>query len=152
MSHSVLYQGSRSQLVKQLVYFDEERFHFLDQYFPDFGPKRSAAERLIADYVAEVERISADPTPENMNATALIGSQLEIRYLDDGDDAPTETLTIVFPHLTDPDRNRVSVLSPLGYQLLLAKTGQTYQLDVPSGQISVRVENIKFVNNGETPL
>lgn len=152
MSHSALYQGSRSQLVKQLVYFDEERFNFLDQYFPEFGPKRSAAERLISEYVAEIERISADPTPERINSTALIGSQLEIRYLDDGDDAPTETLTIVFPHLTDPDRNRVSMLSPMGYQLLLAKPGETYRLDVPSGQIDVRVENIKFVNNGETPF
>lgn len=152
MSHSLLVQGSRSQLVKQLVYFDEEKINFLNQYFPDFGPKRTAAERTIGQYMTEVERINADLTLDNLNSTALIGSQLEIRYLDDGDDAPTETLTIVFPHLADPDRNRVSVLSPLGYQLLLSKTGQTYQLDVPSGQIGVRVENIKFVNNGETPI
>lgn len=151
MSHSALYEGSRSQLVKQLVYFDEEKVNFLNQYFPDYGPKRAAAERTISEYMAEVVRINSDLTPDNLNSTALIGSQLEIRYLDDDDDQ-TETFTIVFPHLADPDRNRVSMLSPLGFQLLMAKAGQTYQLEVPSGRISVKVESIKFVNNGETPI
>lgn len=151
MSHSLIYEGSRAQLVKQLVFFDEEKVNFLNQYYPDFGPKRSAAERLITNYVAELERLSADFTPDKLQSVALIGSELSIRYLDDGDDF-TETFTIVFPHLADPDRNRVSVLSPLGYQLLLAKVGETRSLDVPSGQMNVRIEQIKYVNNGETPI
>lgn len=146
MSHSMLYQGSRSQLVGQLVYFDEEKINFLDQYFPDFGPKRSSAERLISDYIKTVESISQNLTPESLNSTVLIGSELKLRYADDDS---TETYTVVFPHLADPDRNQVSFLSPLGFQLLLKKVGDTCSLAIPSGQLAVTIEEIKFVNRGE---
>lgn len=149
MSHSVIYEGSKAQLIKQLVYFDEEKANFLNQYFPDFGPRRSAAERLIHEYVTAVEQLSAHFTPDLLHSIVLIGSELEICYLDDHFN---DTFTIVFPHLADPDHNRVSILSPLGYQLLLAKIGETRSLDVPSGQTDVRIEQIKFVNNGETPV
>lgn len=41
------------------------------------------------------------------------------------------------------------MLSPIGMQLLLAELGSTCQLAIPSGQLEVKIESIKFVNNGE---
>jgi len=148
MSLSIAYEGSRSQLIRQLIYFDEEKSGFLNQYFPEWGQKRSSFERFLSDYSAALERILADLTPENLHAAVLIGSQLDLRYIDDG---ATETFAIVFPHMADPDRNRVSFLSPLGYQLMLAKAGDRSQLEVPSGEITVQVDRIQFVNLGDTP-
>ncbi|WP_054795645.1 GreA/GreB family elongation factor [Paenibacillus sp. EPM92] len=146
MNRSIMYQGSRTQLINQLVYFDEEKFNFLNQYFPEHNVKRSTVEQVLAVYATTLEKIVADLTEENLNSVALIGSQLELRYLDD--DSP-ESYTIVFPHLADPNNNKISFLSPLGFQLLMAKSQETYRLDVPSGEIRLRVEGIKFVNSGD---
>jgi transcription elongation factor GreA len=146
MNHSLPLQGARSQLIAQLVYFDDEKYNFLDQYFPDFGPKRTAAEKWISDYIGILESILRNLTPDSLNRYVLIGSELTLKYADDGS---TETYSVVFPHLTDPDRNRVSFLSPLGYQLLMKKSGDTCLLAVPSGELSVTIEQIKFANRGD---
>jgi len=102
-------------------------------------------ERVLSDYSMILEKILADFNEENLNSVALIGSKLELRYLDND---TSELFTIVFPHVADPDKNMVSFLSPLGFQLLMAQKNETYRLDVPSGEISIRVEGIKFVNSG----
>ncbi|NTZ16990.1 GreA/GreB family elongation factor [Paenibacillus sp. JMULE4] len=146
MNHSLMYQGSRLQLVNQLVYFDDEKLNFLNQYFPEPNQKRRNVEKTISVYCSTLERIIKDLTEENLNSMALIGSQVDLRYLDDGS---TESLTIVFPHRTDPNKNLISFLSPIGFQLLMAQTNENYQLVIPSGETLVRVENIKFVNHGD---
>jgi transcription elongation factor GreA len=146
MSHSLLYQGSRAQLVNQLVYFDDEKINFLNQYFPERNQKRHIVEETLSVYCSTLERIINDLSEENLNSIALVGSKLELRYLDDGS---TESYTIVFPNQADPNRNLISFLSPIGFQLLMAQTNVKYKLDIPSGETLVRVEGIKFVNHGD---
>ena len=146
MNHSLALHGCRSQLVKQLVYFDEEKINFLDQYVPNNHPKRAAVERMLANYTQAVGEILADFSAERVHSVALIGSRLELQYEDD--DAP-ESFTIVFPHKANPDQNLVSFLSPLGFQLLLAKPGQTCRLEIPSGHLTVCVRKIRYVNSGD---
>lgn len=145
MNHSVVYEGSRTQLINQLVFFDDEKMNFLDQFFPEPNQKRSMVEQTLNVYISNLEKILSDFSADQLHSIALIGSQLELRYLDDHS---TEQYTIVFPNQANPSENKVSFLSPLGFQLLMARHGETYQLDVPSGQISVKVEGIKFVNGG----
>lgn len=146
MNRSFLYEGSRKQLIQQLIYFDEERLSFLNQYFPDRNKQRSSAEALISRYCTALEQLLGDFNEERLNATALIGSQVTLRYSDDG---MTDVYTIVFPNQADPGANKVSMLSPVGMQLLLAKMGSIQQLEVPSGALEVRIEEIRFVNSGE---
>ncbi len=146
MNHSFLYQGSRLQLVNQLVYFDEEKINFLNQYFPEHNQKRRIVEKTLSEYSSTLERIIKNLDEENLNSIALIGSKLELQYVDDGS---SESFTIVFPHRADPSRNSVSFLSPIGFQLLMTQSNETYQLDIPSGETSVKVKGIKFVNHGD---
>ena len=146
MNHSLLYQGSRTQLVQQLLYFDEEKIAFLNQYFPERTKQRSNAETLLARYCSTLEQLLSDFKEEELNSTVLIGSQLQLRYLDD---SSIDTYTIVFPNQAEPSNNKISMLSPIGMQLLLAPLGSTCQLAVPSGELSVKIESIKFVNSGE---
>jgi transcription elongation factor GreA len=146
MNRSLLMEGSRSQLVNQLVYLDEEKTHFLNHYYPENNQKRTEVERMLSMYSSALERIVSDLDEENLNSMALIGSRLELRYLDDNS---IEAFTIVFPHYADPNQNLISFLSPMGFQLLRAKVHETYRLAVPSGQISVRVETIRFMNKGD---
>ncbi|MFF2911989.1 GreA/GreB family elongation factor [Paenibacillus sp. NPDC057934] len=146
MNHSLLYQGSRAQLVGQLLYFDEEKLGFLNQYFPERSKQRITAEALLSRYCATLEQLLADFSEERLNSMVLIGSELTLRYLDDGE---TDIYTIVFPNLAEPSDSKVSILSPVGMQLLLAEVGSTQRLEVPSGEMDVVIESIKFVNSGE---
>lgn len=146
MNHSLLYQSSRTQLLEQLIYFDEEKLAFLNQYFQERSKERSHAERLISRYCSLLEQLLADFNGERLNSQVLIGTQLQLRYLDDD---TTDHYTIVFPNQAEPNDNKISMLSPIGMQLLLSELGNTYQLAVPSGQMSVTIESIKFVNSGE---
>ncbi|MBT2291235.1 GreA/GreB family elongation factor [Paenibacillus albidus] len=146
MNHSTLKQDSRTQLIRQLVYFDEEKTGFLTHYFPEPGKQRAAAEELLNRYCSALEERLADFQEDQLDNQVLIGSELQLRYLDD--DA-LDTYTLVFPESAKPEENKVSLLSPVGMQLLLAEPGRTYELQVPSGQLSVQIESCRFINGGE---
>lgn len=146
MNRSLFLEGARIQLLKQLVYFDDEKNSFLNQYFPEYNQKRSRVERALSDYSATLENIFADFNEGTLNSAVLIGSEVVLRYADDD---TSESFTIVFPHQADPNRNRVSFLSPVGFQLLMARMNETHRLHVPSGEISVTIEDITFVNGGD---
>ncbi len=146
MNHSLLLQTSRTQLVKQLLYFDEERNGFLNHYYPGKHPQRKQAEELINRYCTVLEQLLSDYSEEKLCSSVLIGSRLDLRYLADG---YIDTYTIVFPAYTDPAEGKISWLSPLGMQLLMAQRNLEYELEVPSGKISVMIDNISFENSGE---
>ncbi|MGF7049987.1 transcription elongation factor GreA [Paenibacillus sp. DS2015] len=145
MSHSLLLEGSRSQLVHQLCFFDEEKEHVLKQYYPEPSPERKHLEQIISDYCATLERILSELIPEHLNSTILIGSQVKLQYVED---KFTESYIIVFPHESDPNENKISWLSPIGLQLLMKKKDAAYQLHVPSGKIAVKIKEIKYMNYG----
>lgn len=144
MNPSSLDQLSRTQLLQQLVYLDEEKMNLLDQHFPERNRMRRIVEKTLSEYCSTLERIVNDL--EAIHDVALIGSWLDLKFLDDGS---SESFTIVFPNLADPDKNLISFLSPLAFQLLMARTEETYTLVIPSGETKVKVEHIKFVNRGD---
>jgi len=148
MNHSLALQGARSQLVRQLIYFDEEKIHFLDQYFPDYNQKRAEVERKLAEYSAWLERLLQAFDEERLHERALIGSRLDVEF--DGEGVG-ESFTIVFPPYADPEQNRVSFLSPVGFQLLMAKAGERCRLLLPSGEAEVEVHSVRYVNRGDVP-
>ncbi|HEY2494178.1 MAG TPA: GreA/GreB family elongation factor [Paenibacillus sp.] len=145
MSHSVLLQGSRSQLINQLCFFDEEKEHLLKQHYFNTSQDRNKLEQIITDYCATLETILAELIPEYLNSTVLIGSQVKLHYVEDN---CTETYIIVFPHESEPNENKISWLSPIGLQLLMKRKGEAYQLHIPSGKIEVAIEEIKYMNYG----
>lgn len=146
MNHSLLHQGSRTQLIQQLIYFDEEKNGFLNHYCAGNSKLKNSAEQLINRYCTVLEELLSDFSEEKLNSSVLIGSKLTLRYLEDGD---TDTHTIVFPAYTEPSAGKISLLSPMGMQLLLARCNKEYLLDVPSGNIAVMIDSITFENSGE---
>ncbi|TLS48702.1 GreA/GreB family elongation factor [Paenibacillus antri] len=147
MTHSLLLEGPRLQLLNQLVYFEDHRARFLDEHYPEQGQARSLVEKTLRIYASVLEDILEGVTFPDLHAIALIGSEIEIRYLDDGS---RETYALVLPHAADPDIGRLSFLSPLGFQLLMARRGETYELDLPAGVVRVRIEGVRFTQGGET--
>ncbi|OAB46692.1 GreA/GreB family elongation factor [Paenibacillus glacialis] len=146
MNHSALLQGSNTQLVNQLVFFDEEKQSFLKKYIPDDAKERNKVDQVLNMYTASLENIIAESSRESLNSKVLIGSQVTLRYLDDGYE---EQYSIVFPHMTDPSKNWISFLSPIGLQLLMTTMGEVCEFIVPSGSIEVTITEIKYMNSGE---
>ncbi|CAM3484503.1 GreA/GreB family elongation factor [Marinicrinis lubricantis] len=145
MNHSYLHT-SKAQLLNQLVYFDEEKIYFIEHYFPHPSTERFDFEQLLTAYCKELERLVSNLDEELLHAQVLIGSQVKLRYLDDGF---TESFSIVFPQQARPDAQIISFLSPIGKQLLLSRVGEIREIDVPSGTIQVSIEEIRFVNAGD---
>jgi len=146
MNHSTILQGSNTQLVNQLVFFDEERQFFLKNYISDDSNERNKVDQVLCMYTSSLENIIAEGNPESLNSRVLIGSQVTLQYQDDGYE---EQYTIVFPHLTDSSKNWISFLSPIGLQLLTTTLDELYEFVVPSGPIKVRIKEIKYMNFGE---
>ncbi|SCW76100.1 transcription elongation factor GreA [Paenibacillus tianmuensis] len=141
--------GARSQLINQLLYFDEQSTAFFDGFCPQQGRERANLEKLIDQYTAALERILAQDETQLMQSLysqVLIGSSVKVKYQDDGTE---ETFTIVFPTLTAPDKNYVSLLSPMGRQLLLASAGAVQTIEIPAGSFAVMIEEVKYAYFGE---
>ncbi|WP_150271475.1 GreA/GreB family elongation factor [Paenibacillus tepidiphilus] len=144
MNHSLLLQGPKVQLLNQLLFFDEGLSSFLSEYYPEPGPDRVLVERTLKQYTSVVEGILQDFSLNRLNSCALIGSKIEVEYLDD---SSVECYTIVFPGASDPGCNEISFLSPIGLQLLMTEPDENVELEVPSGILSVRVRAIRYHSN-----
>ncbi len=142
-------RGARTQLINQLLYFDEQWSAFLDDFCPQQGKERANLEKFIEQYTAALERILSQDEVQFMQSLyskVLIGSSVKVKYEDDGSE---ETFTIVFPTLTAPDKNYVSFLSPMGRQLILATTGAVQTIEIPAGNFAVKIEEVKYACFGE---
>lgn len=97
--------GSRHQLINQLVYFDEELHQFLELYFPSPTKSRTYTEERLQEYSEALTDLISEFSEELLHSKVLIGSKVQIRYLDDNQ---SDTYSIVFPSKTDPSSNRIS--------------------------------------------
>lgn len=61
-----------------------------------------------------------------------VGLNSEV-HLEDLDRGEVETYTLTLPSKADPDRNRVSVLAPLGVALLGVRAGDQFEWYTPGG-------------------
>jgi transcription elongation factor GreA len=147
MNHSSIQysQSINTQLVNQLVFFDEEKIFFLMQYLPDDLNEQKKVEQVLTAYTTSLEKIINDGNKESLNSIVLIGSQVTLRYEDDGYE---EQFTIVFPQKADPSKNWISFLSPIGLQLLMTRVNESYKFVVPSGLLGVQIQEIKYMNYG----
>ncbi|MVO98072.1 GreA/GreB family elongation factor [Paenibacillus lutrae] len=144
MNHSLL--GARTQLIQQLVYFDEELTTFLEAYTPNQSKIRSTTRQHLMDYCLELTRLMQEFKEEILHSRVLIGSRVLVRYMDDQE---TDSYTIVFPSKADPNINYISFLSPIGSCLLLGDVGKVCSIETPSGISVMKIEKIEFRNAGD---
>ena len=139
MAHSKLSPNFSRHLAQQLSILEEEKILFLDTYFPMQGNERANMNLLLTDYIQTLKSILAQS--KNDPAVVLIGSEVSLTYLDE---QSQDTLTIVFPHETRPDQQQISFLSPIGKQLLMKRTGDVIDIEIPSGHLKVRIDHIQY--------
>ena len=76
--------------------------------------------------------------PEN---AVTLNSKVRFTNLDTGED---RVYTVVFPAEADIEREKVSVLSPIGTALIGAAAGDLVDCQAPLGVSSLRVEEVLF--------
>lgn len=61
----------------------------------------------------------------------------------DGDTDEVETYTLVFPKDADINEGKLSVLAPLGAELLGARAGQAIEFAAPGGTRRLKIEKVR---------
>jgi regulator of nucleoside diphosphate kinase len=89
-------------------------------------PAQGTAElEALLDAAAVVPSATIDPNVVTMNSTVVLEERPAGRRL---------TVTLVYPKDSDPERSRVSVLSPVGRALIGARVGDTIRIVVPGNE------------------
>ena len=147
MNPSIL-SGTRGHLVKQLNFFDERKSIFFDLYFPQPNQEKEIVSKQIERYIQTLENLLAhdDQTlDQSLKTVTLLGSSVKIRFEEDGTD---ETFTVVYPTEIEPELNRISFLSPIGRQLLLASRSDRLTLHTPASRQPVQIVEVKYAYIG----
>jgi regulator of nucleoside diphosphate kinase len=97
--------------------------------------------RYLQDLSRELERAEtvtpADVPPDviTMNSTA------RVREIESGD---VYDYTLVYPEQADVERQRISVLSPVGTALIGYRVGDVIEWPVPAGKVRLKVEEVLY--------
>lgn len=140
MNPSFLLQ-SKTSLVNQLVFFDEEMSVFLDSYYSHHTKERKQVEQLLTSYARTLEQLLPDLDEQTLRSKVLIGSRVSFTYVEASED---DQVTIVFPHQSNPDLQYISFLSPIGLHLLLSATNDTLTVETPLEAYKVKIMDITF--------
>lgn len=96
-------------------------------YLQDLGQELDRAETVAP----------ADVPPDviTMNSTA------RVREIESGD---VYDYTLVYPEQADVERQRISVLSPVGTALIGYRVGDVIEWPVPAGKVRLKVEEVLY--------
>jgi transcription elongation factor GreA len=78
---------------------------------------------------------------ENNGPSDVVRVGSKVTVVEEGSDEP-ETYSIVGPHEANPASGRISNESPIGSALLGARLGQTVSIQIPAGEIRLRIHEI----------
>jgi regulator of nucleoside diphosphate kinase len=99
---------------------------------------RDAADAL-ADELDRAEVVLAESV-----AGTLVTMNSRVVFRDE-ETGETREVSLVYPSESDPDRGRISVLSPVGSALLGLSVGQTIDWPLPRGQLKrIRVVEVVY--------
>ena len=81
-----------------------------------------------------------EPTaiPDNV---VTMNSHVRLKDMETGDE---KSYTLVFPSDADIEKNRISILAPIGTAILGYRAGDTVDWLVPAGKRKVRIEEILY--------
>lgn len=139
----------RETLVSQLSFFDEQLKLFLDHYLPESDDVRIKRERkntraYIERYMFKLEQhLNSHMTGEDVPCPdfAFLGSTVTLQYVDN---RQLVSYTLCMPEESDPGSHCISIVSPLGFQLLMATKGSQVTIVTPGRITEVNVLDIQI--------
>jgi transcription elongation factor GreA len=96
-------------------------------------------DRRIGDLQQKLSRVQIIDQEDMASDEARILSKVKLKNLTNG---TVFEYTLVDPMQSNPSLKLISVQSPIGSGLLGKKVGDVVTIDVPSGQLNLRVEEI----------
>jgi regulator of nucleoside diphosphate kinase len=97
--------------------------------------------RYIEDLSEELERATAVEPQDVPPDVITMNSTVRLRDVDSGE---TLEYTLVYPEDADVQKNRISVLAPVGTAIIGYRKGDTIEWAVPKGRIRLKVEEVLF--------
>lgn len=86
----------------------------------------------VAQFLArEMDRATVVPTETDLRGVIRMGSEATYR---DEESGVTRTIVLVYPHEANIERNRVSILTPVGAALIGLSAGQRIDFQAPGGE------------------
>ncbi|WP_310551556.1 GreA/GreB family elongation factor [Paenibacillus glufosinatiresistens] len=140
MSHSLHTAAVREEWIRQLLYFDENRYTLMEKLQAYALPERLEMEQLLIRYEQTLEELvaAAEETPPPV---VLVGSRVMIRFEDTLDQ---ERFVIALPDGGSLESGSISCLSPVGRALLLSRPGDKVKIRTPEERYEVTVLEHEF--------
>lgn len=136
MNHSPLPEPVRELLIRQLLYFDENRYALEALQILESSSDRRDIVTFIGQYTQKIESLLAGKPGDAFDSCIWIGSTVHLRFEEEN---MSETFAVVFPEEIDVECNRISFLSPLGRALIFAKRNESVSVHSPQGAYVVTV-------------
>jgi regulator of nucleoside diphosphate kinase len=105
---------------------------------PHIGAEALAALNALDTELWSARRVSPGDVPWDV---VTMNSVVRIRDLDTGE---ADDYELVYPTYADIERNRISVLAPIGTAILGYRIGDVIQWPVPAGVCRLRIEEILY--------
>lgn len=118
--------------------FDLER---LEKLLEDLKRFDYRGRRDLKDLEAELQRASIVAPHDVPGDVITMNSRVCLKDLDTEEEA---TYTLVFPNDADIDRNRISILAPIGTAMFGYRVGDTFEWPVPDGLRRLVVTRILY--------
>jgi transcription elongation factor GreA len=97
-------------------------------------------ERQIAELEFKIAHAKIVKRDEVAKGKAYLFAKVTVVDLDDEEE---ETYTLVAPDEASPDKNHISIKSPIGQGLLGKKIGDEVAIKVPAGMLNYKIINIE---------
>ncbi|WP_054957413.1 GreA/GreB family elongation factor [Paenibacillus dakarensis] len=144
----------REILVSQLSFFDEQLKLLLDQYLPPTDDVRIQRERkntkaFFERYMFKMEQyLSSHASDKEIPCPDFVfmGSTVTVQYVDT---KQLVSYTLCMPEDSDPGNYRISIVSPLGFQLLMAAKGSQITIVTPGNIARVNIVDIQIAQPAE---
>ena len=118
--------------------FDQNRLRHLLEGFRRWN----ARDRVHVDHLeAELDRADVVPSEDVPFNVVTMNSEVAVRDLDSNEET---TFALVFPSEADVNRQRISILAPIGTAVLGYRVGDTIDWKVPGGTRRLKIERVLF--------
>ncbi|MBX7075457.1 MAG: nucleoside diphosphate kinase regulator [Pirellulales bacterium] len=97
--------------------------------------------RYLQDLSRELERAETVAPTDVPPDVITMNSTARVREIESGD---VYDYTLVYPEQADVERQRISVLSPVGTALIGYRVGDVIEWPVPAGKVQLKVEEVLY--------
>jgi regulator of nucleoside diphosphate kinase len=107
------------------------------------GTRQSnARDRTHVDHLeSELDRAQIVPPVDVPPDVVTMNSEIVVRDMDSDEEL---TFAVVFPPDADVNRQKISILAPIGTAVLGYRAGDTIEWNVPGGRRRLRIERVLF--------